>query len=314
MEFFKQGTKIDFMKQRKIAYVFSIFLFIASILSLSINHLNLGLDFTGGVQVELHYKNTIDLTQVRNQLAAGGLDGASVIRYGSSHDAQVTLSLKHLNLKNNSQASFLEQQVNQQFARLLPDAEITRVDYVGPQVGAQLAQQGILAVVVSIVAIMIYIALRFEVRFAVSAAIALVHDPILILGMFSFFHIEFDLIALAAVMTVIGYSLNDTVVIFDRVRENFRKLKKAIPDEVMNLSINQTLSRTIMTSGLTLTVVVVLFFFGGAMLNGFSLALIIGIVIGTYSSIYVAGALAIAMGLEKKHLMAPPKVVAESYP
>lgn len=314
MEFFKQGTKIDFMKQRKIAYVFSILLFVASILSLCVNHLNLGLDFTGGVQVELHYTDSVDLTNVRNQLAAGGLEGATVIRYGSSHDAQVTLSLKHFDSKGSSQAAFLAQQVNEQFTRILPDATITRVDYVGPQVGAQLAQQGVLAVIVSIIAIMIYIALRFEIRFAVSAAIALVHDPVLILGMFSFFHVEFDLIGLAAVLTVIGYSLNDTVVIFDRVRENFRKLKKAVPCDVMNLSINQTLSRTIMTSGLTLTVVVVLFFFGGAMLQGFSLALIIGIVIGTYSSIYVAGALAIAMGLEKKHLMAPPKVQAESYP
>ncbi len=314
MEFFKQGTKINFMKQRKIAYFFSLFLFIASIVSLAVNHLNLGLDFTGGVQVELHYENPVNLSALRSQLSQVGLTEASVIRYGSSHDAQVTLSLAHFDAKQTSETSFLEKQVNQEFKKILPDATITRVDYVGPQVGKQLAQQGILAVIVSLIGTMIYIALRFEIRFAVSSAIALIHDPILILGIFSFFHIDFDLIALAAVLTVIGYSLNDTVVIFDRVRENFRKLKKAIPDEVMNLSINQTLSRTIMTSGLTLTVVVVLFFFGGAMLKGFSLALIIGIVIGTYSSIYVAGALAIAMGLEKKHLMAPVKVKAESYP
>lgn len=314
MEFFKQGTKIDFMKQRKIAYVFSLIVFIASIISLCINHLNLGLDFTGGVQVELHYPNTVNLSDVRAQLAQAGLSEANVIRYGSSRDAQVTLSLAHFDAKQTSQASFLEQEVNTKFSKILPDATITRVDYVGPQVGKQLAQQGVLAVIVSLIGTMIYIALRFEFRFAVSSAIALIHDPILILGIFSFFHIDFDLIALAAVLTVIGYSLNDTVVIFDRVRENFRKLKKAIPNEVMNLSINQTLSRTIMTSGLTLSVVVVLFFFGGAMLKGFSLALIIGIVIGTYSSIYVAGALAIAMGLEKKHLMAAPKVQADSHP
>jgi preprotein translocase subunit SecF len=314
MEFFKQGTKIDFMKQRKIAYIFSLIVFIASIVSLCVNHLNLGLDFTGGVQVELDYKNTIDLNRVRDQLAQQGLPEASVVRYGSSHDAQVTLPLKDFSAEQDLQTEQLQQQVSAQIANILPAATITRVDYVGPQVGKQLAQQGLLAVVVSLLATMIYIALRFEVRFAVSSAIALIHDPILILGIFSFFHIDFDLIALAAVLTVIGYSLNDTVVIFDRVRENFRKLKKAIPNEVMNLSINQTLSRTIMTSGLTLTVVVVLFLFGGAMLKGFSLALIIGIVIGTYSSIYVAGALAIAMGLEKKHLMLLPKINAESHP
>lgn len=314
MEFFKQGTKVDFMKQRKVAYIFSLIVFIASIVSLCVNHLNLGLDFTGGVQVELHYVDSVNLSDVRDKLSQAGLKEVTVIRYGSSHDAQVTLSLKNFNTQENADATLLERQVSTQFAKVLPDATITRVDYVGPQVGKQLAQQGVLAVIVSLIGTMIYIALRFEIRFAVSSAIALVHDPILILGIFSFFHIEFDLIGLAAVLTVIGYSLNDTVVIFDRVRENFRKLKKAIPDEVMNLSINQTLSRTIMTSGLTLTVVVVLFFFGGAMLKGFSLALIIGIVIGTYSSIYVAGALAIAMGLEKKHLMAAPKVIAESHP
>lgn len=314
MEFFKQGTKIDFMKQRKIAYVFSLILFVASIVSLCMNHLNLGLDFTGGVQVEVHYVDTVDLTNIREQLASAHLEGANVIRYGSSHDAQVTLPLKNFATLKKDEAAFLEKQTIAMFTDILPGATVTRVDYVGPQVGKQLAQQGMLAVIVSLIATMIYIALRFEMRFAFSSAIALVHDPVLILGIFSFFHVEFDLIALAAVLTVIGYSLNDTIVIFDRVRENFRKLKKAIPNEVMNLSINQTLSRTIMTSGLTLTVVVVLFFFGGAMLKGFSLALIIGIVIGTYSSIYVAGALAIAMGLEKKHLMPTPKIQAESHP
>ncbi len=314
MEFFKQDTKIDFMKQRKVAYVFSLILFIASILSLTINHLNLGLDFTGGMQIELKYSQTVDLNNVRDQLAKQGLPEATVIRYGSSRDVQVTLPLKDFDSHKETQVESLQQQVSAQIQAILPEAAITRVDYVGPQVGKQLAQQGLLAVVVSLIATMIYIALRFEIRFAVSSAIALIHDPILILGVFSFFHIDFDLIALAAVLTVIGYSLNDTVVIFDRVRENFRKIKKALPNEVMNLSINQTLSRTIMTSGLTLTVVVVLFFFGGAMLKGFSLALIIGIVIGTYSSIYVAGALAIAMGLEKKHLMAQPKEQVESYP
>jgi len=305
MEFFKQGTHIDFMKQRKAAYIFSLILFVGSVLSLCINHLNLGLDFTGGVQVELHYPDTVDLNTVRHQLQSRNFSDASVIRYGSSQDVQVTFPLK---------AFQSQDQVSLAISDILPDSSITRIDYVGPQVGQQLMQQALLAIVVSLIATMIYIALRFEMRFAVSSAIGLIHDPVLILGVFSFFHIDFDLIALAAVLTVIGYSLNDTVVIFDRVRENFRKLAKMAPSDVMNLSINQTLSRTIMTSGLTLIVVVILFFFGGPMLKGFSLALMIGIVMGTYSSIYVAGALAIAMGLQRKHLMIQPKAKAESYP
>jgi preprotein translocase subunit SecF len=312
MEFFKQNTNINFMKQRFIAYVFSLVLFLGSIISLAVNHLELGLDFTGGMQIELLYPESVDPASVRQVLSQAGYPEASVIRYGSSKDVQITLSLKHFDgeLDNsNAQAKMLTV-----FGQLIPQAEVVRVDYVGPQVGKQLAQQGILAIVISLIATMIYIALRFEVRFAVSSAIALIHDPVLILGIFSFFHIEFDLISLAALLTVIGYSLNDTVVIFDRVRENFIRLRKILPYDVMNISINQTLSRTIMTSGLTLLVVVVLYFYGGAMLKGFSLALIIGIVIGTYSSIYVAGSLALAMGLRKEHLMPVPKQKAESFP
>lgn len=302
------------MKQRYIAYVFSALLFIGSILSLSINHINLGLDFTGGMQVEMHYQDSVEPAKIRKAFQDAGYKEASVIRYGSSKNVQVTLSLSHFDFDQSSDNTMIQSKVETEFHAVQPDAQIVRVDYVGPQVGKQLAQQGVLAIIVSLIATMIYIALRFEFRFAISSAIALIHDPILILGIFSLFHIEFDLIGLAALLTVIGYSLNDTVVIFDRVRENFRKLRKIMPHEVMNISINQTLSRTIMTSGLTLVVVVVLYFFGGAMLESFSLALIIGIVIGTYSSIYVAGALAIAMGLEKKHLMPPQKQNLDSIP
>ena len=312
MEFFKQNTKINFMKQRAVAYVFSLVLFIASLVSLAVNHLELGLDFTGGMQVELLYPDSVDPASVRTILSQAGYAEASVIRYGSSKDVQVTLSLKHFEGQvdnTNAQAQMLAV-----FGKLIPEAQVVRVDYVGPQVGKQLAQQGVLAIVISLIATMIYIALRFEIRFAVSSAIALIHDPVLILGIFSFFHIEFGLISLAALLTVIGYSLNDTVVIFDRVRENFIKLRKILPYDVVNISINQTLSRTIMTSGLTLIVVVVLYFFGGAMLKGYALALIIGIVIGTYSSIYVAGSLALAMGLRKEHLMPVQKQKAESFP
>ena len=178
-----------------------------------------------------------------------------------------------------------------------------RVDFVGPQVGKELATKGTLAIIIALLATMIYIAMRFEYRLAFSSAIALIHDPVLILGVFAMFHIEFDLKALAGLLAVIGYSLNDTIVVFDRVRENFIKIRRATPMEIMNTSINQTLSRTIMTSVLTLFVVVSLFIYGGADIHGFALALIIGIVVGTYSSIYVAGALAVMMGLDREDFL-----------
>ena len=184
-----------------------------------------------------------------------------------------------------------------------------QVSYIGPQMGQEMASKGLIAIIIALLGTMIYIALRFDLRFAVGSTVALVHDPVIILGVFSFFHIEFNLISLAAVLTVIGYSLNDTIVIFDRVRENFRKMRKAEALEVMNQSINQTLSRTIMTSALTLTVVLALFFLGGNLLHGFSLALIIGIIVGTYSSIYVAGSLTLALGLNRQHLIPQLKAV-----
>ncbi len=185
---------------------------------------------------------------------------------------------------------------------------------VGPQVGKELANKGILAVIVALLAIMVYVALRFEYRFALGAALALIHDPILILGIFSFFQWEFNLTVLAAVLAVIGYSLNDTIVIFDRIRENFRKMRKGSTLEIVNISTNQTLSRTLMTSAITLMVVLALFFFGGPMIHGFAAALIIGIVVGTYSSIYVAGALTVALGLSRADLLPTPKQELDSRP
>ena len=196
----------------------------------------------------------------------------------------------------------------------LPCATKQQVDFVGPQVGQELATKGALAILVSLLATMVYIAIRFEYRLAFSSAIALIHDPILILGIFAWFGIEFDLKALAGLLAVIGYSLNDTIVVFDRVRENFVKIRRSTPIEIMNISINQTLSRTIMTSLLTLFVVVALFVYGGETIHGFSLALIIGIVIGTYSSIYVAGALAVVMGLSSKDFISTNKKILDNRP
>lgn len=294
MEFFKTNTKIDFMGQRFYAAVFSIVLCVLSIVALTVKGLNLGLDFTGGTQVEVSYSQPADLNKIREQLATAGFLDPVVQAYGTANDVLIRISAKELDNQDQFKGKIMA---------ALPGATLHQIEYIGPQVGKTLVTNGILAILVSLLGTMLYIALRFEYRFAISAAIALIHDPILILGIFAFFQIEFNLISLAAVLTIIGYSLNDTIVVYDRVRENFRRVRKANPSEIMNLSINQTLSRTIMTSGLTLLVVLSLFVFGGEMLHGFSLALIIGIVIGTYSSIYVAGSLAVAMGLDRKHLI-----------
>jgi preprotein translocase subunit SecF len=305
MEFFKTNTKINFMGQRKGAAVFSIVLCLASIISLIVYGLNLGLDFTGGTQIEVHYQNPADFNSIRDTLNKAGFSEAVVQAYGTSHDVAIRIP---------PHKEYSQETLRQKIIAALPGAQIQQIQYIGSQVGKTLITNGILAIIVSLLATMAYIAFRFEYRFAVSAAIALLHDPIVILGIFSFFHLRFDLIALAAVLTIIGYSLNDTIVVYDRVRENFRKLRKGTATEIMNLSINQTLSRTIMTSGLTLVVVIVLFIFGGEMLRGFSLALIIGIIIGTYSSIYVAGSLAIALGLNRTHLLPSAKTEADDRP
>lgn len=318
MEFFKHNTHIDFMSQRKWAAIASVILFILSLTSLVMNGLNWGLDFTGGTQIQLHFPQTIDATDVRERLQAAGFKEAIVQNYGSSQDVLVSMALPK---DEKADASKVEEGVDAtkgavmgQLLKILPDAKVQQVDYIGPQVGQELATKGALAIVVALLGTMIYIALRFEMRFAIGSTVALIHDPILILGIFSFFHIEFNLIALAAVLTVIGYSLNDTIVIFDRVRENFRKLRKSSPVDVINQSTNQTLSRTIMTSALTLTVCIALFFLGGSTLHGFALALIIGIVIGTYSSIYVAGSLALGLGLTRQHLLPPSKEALDERP
>ncbi|MDX1901359.1 MAG: protein translocase subunit SecF [Gammaproteobacteria bacterium] len=301
MEFFKQGTHIDFMAQRKWAAVISIILFTLSIVSLAMNGLNLGLDFTGGTQVQLGFQEAADVSQIRDTLEKSGFPEAVVMSYGTSKDVLITLPAK---TENNPAA---KQTIPVRVQQLFPTAKLEQADFIGPQVGQELASKGILAVIIALLGTMIYIGFRFEFRFAVGSTIALIHDPILILGIFSFFHLEFNLIVLAGILTVIGYSLNDTIVIFDRVRENFRKLRKASPLEVINQSTNQTLSRTIMTSVLTLMVVFALYFLGGSMLHGFALALIIGIVVGTYSSIYVAGSLSLALGLTRQHLIPTPR-------
>lgn len=307
MEFFKQHTKIDFMSRRMriITACFSAILFLCSVAALAVNGLNFGLDFTGGLQIELHYAQGANLNTIRTNMHKAGFPEARVQSYGNTQAVLISLQVP----KGQKQENIVSK-----IKSALPQAKVERVDYVGPQVGKQLATQGILALLVALIATMIYVAMRFEYRFAVSSALALIHDPMLILGVFAFFHIEFDLPALAAVLAVIGYSLNDTIVVFDRVRENFRKLRKNHPREVMNISINQTLSRTIMTSALTLVAVLALLFLGGEKIHSFALAMTIGIVVGTYSSIYVAGALALLMGLSRKDFLPPAKTELDEMP
>ena len=305
MEFFKPNSNINFLGLRRVTAFLSIAMFVASIAALCLNGLNLGLDFTGGVQIEVHYNKTADLTQMREQLHTHGFEEARLQSFGSAENVLIRIPAS----KDYDQAS-LEQRIQD----ILPKATVERVEFIGPQVGDELATNGALAVVVSLLATMIYIALRFEYRLAISAAVALIHDPIITLGIFSAFHLTFDLKVLAAVLAIIGYSLNDTIVVFDRIRENFRKMRKGSAVEIVNASVNQTLSRTIITSALTLMVVVALFVYGGPFIHEFSLALIIGIVVGTYSSIYVASALAVAMGLTKEDLMSTPKDEADARP
>ncbi|MCA0403866.1 MAG: protein translocase subunit SecF [Proteobacteria bacterium] len=305
MEFFNPNSKIDFMGARKWTAVLSILIFVLSIGALCVNGLKWGLDFTGGTQIEVSFPNAANLEKIRDDLYKAGFKEAQVISYGTSRDVLISIAPR-----TDIEQSDLVNKVMEQ----LPGAIKQRVDFVGPQVGQELATKGALAIIVSLLATMLYIAMRFEYRLAVSSAVALIHDPILILGVFAFFGVEFDLKALAGLLAVIGYSLNDTIVVFDRVRENFVKIRRSSPLEIMNISINQTLSRTIMTSVLTLFVVVALFVYGGETIHGFALALIIGIIVGTYSSIYVAGALAVVMGLDKKDFMPSQRKVLDDRP
>ncbi len=307
MEFFKSNTTINFMAQRKGAAILSIILFVLSLFSLAMYGLNWGLDFTGGTQIQVSYPTEANLNQIHDNLEKAGFTEAVVISYGTSKDVLISL------VPQQKQTASMSEQVQaamvNQVLAALPGAKLAESSYIGPQVGGEMASKGLIAILVALLGTMIYIAFRFDFRFSMGSTVALIHDPVIILGIFSFFHVEFNLIALAAVLTVIGYSLNDTIVIFDRVRENFRKYRKLNALEVMNKAINQTLSRTIMTSALTLTVVLALFFLGGSLLHGFALALMIGIVVGTYSSIYVAGSLTLALGLQRDHLVPKLKVI-----
>jgi len=299
----KKGFFIDFMAKRNLALVLSAIALVLAAAAIGVRGLNLGIDFTGGTLIEVGYQDAVELGAVRNSLAAGGFADATVQRFGTPRDVLIRMPPRES--ADNNQLG------NQVFAALNADAqgsvELRRVEFVGPQVGDELTEDGALAVLVALLAILVYVAMRFEWRFAVGSVIALAHDVLFTLGLFAALQVEFDLPVLAAVLAVIGYSLNDTIVVYDRIRENFRKLRKGAPVEIVNTSLNQTLSRTLMTSGTTVMVLLALFFLGGEIIHGFALALLVGIFIGTYSSIYIASTAALMLGVSKADLMPTPK-------
>ena len=306
MQFFNKITSVDFLRWRKHAFILSGALILISIVSLATRGLNMGVDFTGGTVIEVGYSQTADTGHITASLIKSGFPDAAAQHFGTSKDVMIRLAPRQgLN------SAAISEQVMAVLRADNAEVQLRRVEFVGPQVGEELLAAGALALLFTMVGILIYLWIRFEIRFAVGAVFATLHDPFLILGTFSIFQFEFNLTVVAALLAIIGYSLNDTVVIFDRIRENFRKMRKATPEEVVNSATNQTLSRTIMTSAVTMVAVVALFIFGGELLFGFSLALIVGIVVGTYSSIYIAAATALALGVSKADLMPVEKEGAE---
>ena len=291
---------IDFMAWRKIALSVSIILATVSILSLSLKQLNYGLDFTGGSLVELHYPNEIEVGNIRQSLTNAGYEGAQVALFGSTQDVLIKLP----GSVSDTLGAEIIQVLRQESSK---DIDLRRIEYVGPQIGDELRDDGGLALLLALGLMMLYIAFRFQSRFAGAAVLALVHDVIIVLGIFSLFNLDFDLTVLAALLAVIGYSLNDTIVVSDRIRENLRIQRGSDTEEVINLSLNQMLSRTLITSLTTLLVLTSLYLFGGELIKNFALALIFGVVVGTYSSIYIASNALVMMGLTSDHLIVPEK-------
>jgi len=305
MSFLNEDTNYDFLKVRKFAFALSAILIIASIVSFFTKGLNYGLDFTGGTLVEVGYEQDADLSKIRQQLDEIKINGAIVQNFGSAKVVQIRMPQQdHI---ENAKVSDVV------LAALANDgSKVIKRDqsFVGPVVGEELKEQGGLAMLVALICIMIYVALRFEWKFSVGSVAALAHDVIIVIGFFSITSVEFDLTVLAALLAVIGYSLNDTIVVFDRIRENFLLMRKATPKEVINNSINLTLSRTVMTSLTTMLVLLALFFFGGQTIHSFAEALIVGVLVGTYSSVFIASPTTLALGVSKEDLM-PPEIEKE---
>jgi len=305
-ELIRAEKTIPFMKFRFGTLIISSLLVIASIASLAVNQLNWGLDFTGGTVIEVGYEQPADLPRIRQTMDANGFGDAVVQNFGTQEDVLIRLEpregVKAEELGNEILSVLTES----------ADGEVTmrRIEFVGPNVGDELTEQGGLAMLTALICILIYIAIRFEWRLALGAVGALAHDVIITLGLFSFLGLEFDLTVLAALLAVIGYSINDTVVVCDRIRENFRKYRKGSSEEIINISLTDTMSRTVVTSLTTILVLLALFFLGGQLIHGFATALLFGVFIGTYSSVYIASSTALLLGVSREDLM-PPEVEKE---
>lgn len=294
------GRKVyDFMRWDNVAFVISGTLLILSLIVMGVRGFNWGLDFTGGTVIEINLKKPADLDLIRDSLEKAGFADPLIQNFGSSRDVMVRMP-PSVGTSGQELGNKVVSVINQGMEQ---SATVKRIEFVGPSVGNDLAQDGAMALLAALICILIYVGFRFEWRLALGAVLALSHDVIITMGVFSLFQIEIDLTIVASLMSVIGYSLNDSIVVSDRIRENFRKIRRGTPYEIMNVSLTQTLSRTLMTSGTTLGVVLMLYIFGGAMLEGFSLAMLIGVSIGTISSIYVASALALKLGMKREHLL-----------
>ncbi|MDD2661648.1 MAG: protein translocase subunit SecF [Methylococcales bacterium] len=300
-------TNINFIGNRNIAMIFSGVLMIIAIISLAVNGLQMGIDFTGGTLIEIGYQKAADLTELRNTLDTEGFSDATVQNFGTSKDVLIRLK-PHEGVSSADLSTKVLEAINKTTAE---PASVRRVEFVGPQVGDDLAEDGFLALLYSTICILIYIAWRFEWKFSVGAVLATIHDVVVTLGLFSILRLEFDLTVLAAVLALIGYSLNDTIVVYDRIRENFRLMRNKSTEEIMNISVNVTLSRTIMTSLTVILVLLSLFFLGGEVLRGFSIVLLFGVFFGTYSSIFIASPMALLLGISPEDLMIPVKEGAE---
>ncbi|MDE0679692.1 MAG: protein translocase subunit SecF [Gammaproteobacteria bacterium] len=305
MELLRLRREIDFFGQRRIATILSVILVLVSLGSLATRQLNLGIDFTGGVLLEAGYQAVADLGAIRSDLEAAGYADAQVQNFGAARDVLIRIPPRE-----DIDAEGVGEELLGVLRASGQQVDLRRVEFVGPQVGQELTERGGLAVLFALLMILLYVMFRFQWKFAVGSVAALAHDVIIILGIFSVFQLPFDLTILAAALAVIGYSLNDTIVVFDRIRENFRRIRTSDAQAVMNTSVNQMLGRTVITSLTTLLVLIALFLFGGEALKGFSSALIIGVVVGTYSSIYVAGNTALALNVSTVDLLPPKKETA----
>ena len=307
MQIFKKKPHIDFMGRRKLAVVFSALLIVIAIGALVTRGLNFGLDFTGGTLLEVGYPEAVELNDLRQALAAANYGDSVVQHFGTARDVLVRVAPRE---------GVSSSEVGDTILKVLQAASngtatMRRQEYVGPQVGDELRDDGGLAMIIALGCILVYVMMRFEWRFALGSVAALIHDVLITLGFFALFQWDFDLTVLAAVLAVIGYSLNDTIVVFDRIRENFRKMRKTSPLEVVNISLNQTISRTLVTSLTTLLVVLAMFFMGGELIHAFSMALIVGIGVGTYSSIYIASATALALDVSHTSMVEVQKEGAD---